>query len=232
MRHNELRVGRFTSSEIYRLCGTDKVRATYIRKKQLERRLQKSLDTGAYSKAMAWGKFMEIVLFDYLEIDYEMKSKETFAHYRHGDIWSGSVDLVIPKVKIGEIKSFQYENFAEYTDCLMLQDIECLKTNFPKEYWQLVSNAIIHRVNRAEAISFMPYESQIPAIQELAFNYDGDDFEDYKYIAYAKPEDLPSLKDGGYYSNITTFEFEVPKADKIFLTKQVQDAGVKLLSAA
>ena len=225
---NKNRVGRFTSSEIYKLLGTPKGRTTYIESKIHERRIGKSIGKAVYKKEMAWGKFMEIVVFDLLGLKYRITSKETTLHPKLGDIWSGSVDLLAPREKIGEIKAYQYDKHCRYADCLRKKDVKLLKKLFPQEYWQLVSNSIIHRVKVAEAIAYMPYESEIPEIKKMVDQYEGEDLFDYKWILDADDEDLPSLPDKGYYDNVTTFEFVVPVEDIILLTEAVIKAGEEL----
>jgi len=238
MIHNENRIGHFTSSNIWKLLTLAKDGVSfgapalgYIEEKRMERRLGKSIEKGATSRDMSWGQFMEIVVFELLDLSYDLTSKATDLHPKYGDIWAGSKDLIVPGVKIADIKAFQYKKFCLYADCLMQKDINLFRTTFPEEYWQLVSNACINKVRRAEAILFMPYESQLPEIQKLAHLYDGEGWQYYKFIADADPKDLPSLKDNGYYSNITSFEFEVPADDVVLLTKKVIEAG-KLLTAA
>ncbi len=228
MRLNANRIGRFTSSQIYRLMGTDAVKKTYIREILSERRIGKSIDSGATTRPMSWGKFMEIVLFQLLDDDYRMDSKETQLHPKYPDIWAGSRDLHVPRVKVGEIKSYQYKKFSPFVDCIMQKDLKLFKSLFPQEYWQIVSNCIISKVRVGEIIAYMPYESEIPEIQKMANDYDGDGWEQYKWIVDAKLEDLTSLPDDGYYSNVTTFTFDIPADDIIQLTKAVIASGKEL----
>ena len=55
----ELRVGKFTSSQIYKIMGSPKVEATYRRSKEIEQRLGRSTEMKTYSKSMAWGELVE-----------------------------------------------------------------------------------------------------------------------------------------------------------------------------
>lgn len=192
---------------------------------------------GAYSQPMAWGNFMELVIFNLLGIEYKIASKQTFLHPVHGEFWSGSADLIVPNIKIGEIKCYQKKKFAQYTDALIkevsheftLSDkIESIKKDFPEEYWQLVSNAVIQQVPNAEAITYMPFESEMIGIKELANDFAGDDAWKYRFITEKPLEQLPVLKDGGYYNNINKFEFEVPKEDIEHLTNQMILASKEL----
>lgn len=221
---NKERVGAFTSSEIYKLLGTPKPRATYIEEKKIERRLGRSLNVEAYSRPMAWGHFMELVVFNkFLGMEYEHLAQETKAHDSI-KFWAGSTDYLVEGEKISDLKSYQPKKFCQYTDVILSEDIQALKNNFKAEYWQLVSNAIINNVSRAEAISFMPYESEIEELRKLAVDYDPEDGSDvwkYRFIAEAPLIELPYLPDGGYYKNFNRFEFEVPQEDKEILINAV-----------
>jgi len=131
---------------------------TYIQEKQIELRMKTCLDGGGYTQALAWGNFMELVIYNILGMDYQIASKDTVLHPKYGKFWSGSVDLFTsdPKTKeklsVAEIKCYQKKNFALYSDCLLKKDIALFRDEFPKEYWQIVSNAIIHDVDIGEAI--------------------------------------------------------------------------------
>ena len=109
-------------------------------------------------------------------------------------------------------------------------NIELLKNDFPKEYWQIVSNCCIDDVEIGEAITYMPYVSEYEEIRDMAENYDGADAWKYKFIRDLPVEDLPFLPDGGYYKNINKFAFIVPKEDKDHLEERIKQAEEKLKS--
>ena len=137
----------------------------YIEEKQIEKRMQSCIDAnGAYSQAMAWGNFMEMMVFNKIGLEYEILSKETFLHPIHGKFWSGSADLRVKGKKIAEIKCYQKKKFAQYTDLITkpitndftLNDkLTLFKEKYSQEYWQIVSNACIHEVTVGEAITYM-----------------------------------------------------------------------------
>ena len=121
--NNSLRAGKFTSSNVYKLIKQTKgefqaTGLTYIEEKSIERKMQSCLDGDAHSQSMAWGNFMEMVVYSILGVEYQISSKETSLHPIYGDFWSGSKDLftVNPKTKkiesIAEIKCYQKKNFA------------------------------------------------------------------------------------------------------------------------
>src|SRR5699024_3866824 len=93
------------------------------------------------------------------DLGYHLKSQGTVLHpdKKFSDYWGGSCDfeyLQGGKITfISELKSYQKKKFAQYTDCLLQKDTEHFKKNFPDEYWQIVSNCIIHNVDFGEAIS-------------------------------------------------------------------------------
>lgn len=233
--NNEYRRGRFTSSMVFNLIkggrGKNDVFSApglnYIQEKNIERRMGTCLDGGAHTQALAWGNFMELTLYSILGTQYQISSKDTKLHPKYPKIWAGSTDVYTedPRTKkmlsIGEIKCYQRKNFALYTDCILKKDTELLKEEFPKEYWQIVSNAIINEVEIGEAITYMPYASEAEVIKQMAEDYEGEDFWKYKFIRDLPIEDLPFLPDGGYYKNINKFAFIIPQEDIEFLTSRI-----------
>ena len=251
---NKERIGRFTSSNIYKLIpygsvpmtkdeliehkklfpksrkknkdgGFSEKGLTYIREKKLERRMGATLDTNAYSQSAAWGIACETVIFSHLGLDYKMQSQDTFLHTNEklSKYWSGSVDLTVPNEKVAEIKCYQRKNFGFYADCLMQKDVDLLRKDFPKEYWQIVSNAIIHNVDVGEAILFMPFESEMDDLRGMI-----EETWQTRFIFEKENWELPCLPDDGYYNNIYIFTFEIPKQDKEFLTQRIKEAIVEL----
>ncbi len=235
---NKNRIAHFTSSNIYKLMtkgkglnGFGAPAISYIEEVNIEKKLNRSIDTDSYSRDMAWGLFLEKRVFDLVEYGYELQSAVTAEHPTI-KYWSGSPDLFMPEKKIGDIKCYQPKNFAKYAEALLRCDTEYLKENFAKEYWQLVSNAVIFQVPVAEAIVYMPYESELGIIGEMAANYDdkgkGDQWK-YRFIAESEKSALAYLPDNGpFFKNLHRFEFEVPKQDKDLLTGQVELAGSML----
>lgn len=235
--NNKKRQAHFTSSMAYKLIKLDKngnfqkPGLTYIEEKQIEKRMQSCLDGGVHTQALAWGNFMELVVYSILGSQYKISSKETKLHPKHGKFWSGSKDVFTVAAKtrqtlsIGEVKCFQKKMFAQYTDCLLKKDVEILKEDFPKEYWQIVSNVCIEGVDIGEAITYMPYVSEAEVIKEMATDYDGADYWRYKFIWERDVEDLPFLPDNGYYKNVNKFAFVVPDEDKALLESRILQAA-------
>ena len=235
--NNPQRRGRFTSSQIYKLIpegnyqGFQKPAINYIDEKIIERRMGRTLDTGGYSQSAAWGLFMEQVLFQRLPVDYEISSNETKVHPEHKLIWAGSTDLKIKDLLIADQKSYQPKKFAQYTDCILKEDLKLFKESFPQEYWQLVSNAAIEQVDHAQAISFMPYAKDMDEIRKIAADYEGSDMWKYRFI-YEKPnEELAVLPNDGYYKDFNEFTFKVPEEDTELLEIRIIEAGFILETA-
>lgn len=230
MVENKERIAHLTSSKIFKLIKVDakgnfqKPGETYIQEKRMEKRMNRCLDVEKYAKQMAWGHFMELFVHkNHLDIYYEKTATETD---RHPTIkgWSGSKDFIVVRKKISELKAYEPKKFGAYTDALLTKDISIIRENFPEEYWQLVSNAMINNVPNAEAITFMPYKSELDEVRKMAENYDDYDQWKYRFIWESEDKALPYLPDGGYYKNLNKFEFEVPKEDKELLTERVNQA--------
>jgi len=231
---NQNRIGNFTSSEIWRLMKSDRSGTklgapalSYIEEKKIERKLGRSLSLDAYSRPMAWGTFLERRVFEMLGLGYQMTSDETTQHPTI-EGWSGSTDLLADN-KIGEVKCYQLKKFAKYQEVLKLESIEILKTEFPEEYWQMVSNAVINEVPNAEAILYCPYSWEMTDIRAMAAEYEEVDAWKYRFIFESADHELAVLPDDCEYDNITTFEFEVPKEDRDFCEERVK-MGLELLT--
>lgn len=239
MIENKLRIGNFTSSNIFKLCASLKdgtpstAYYTYIKKKMFERKLKRSSEMGAYSQSMAWGKFLEKRVNDNLDMSYRMMHKTTSQHPKY-DYWTGSVDFLVPGKKVAELKCFEPDNFASYVSALLTGDLEYIKAEHPKEYWQMVSNACIHKVPKMEAIVYMPYESEMEEIRLLADDPDylndiGMMPWEVRFITEKLNSHLAVLPNDSDFKNLNIFEFDVPVDDMVFLTKRVISAGKLLI---
>jgi len=239
MIENKERIGNFTSSNIYKLCASLKsgessaAYYTYIKEKMFERKMNRSLEMGAYGQSMAWGKFLEKRVNDSLPFGYQMLHKTTKLHPKFNYV-SGSVDFLVPGVKIAELKCFEPKNFASYVSVLLTGDTELIKKEHPKEYWQMLNNSQIHKTPKMEAIVYMPYESEMDEIRELAENPEylsdiGMMPWEVRFIAEKPISHLAVLPNDSAFKNLNIFEFDVPVDDVIFLNKRIIDAGKLLL---
>lgn len=227
---SNVRIGNFSSSNAYRLCASLKSGEpseaffTYVKEKMFERKLGRSLEMGAHSNSMTWGRFLEKRVFDNLPTTYQMVHKETFVHSEHLFL-VGTPDFIVKDIKDVELKCFEPKNFASYVSCLLTEDLDLIKKEHPKEYWQIVQNSLILDYPKGEAIVYMPYESEMNEIKELAqdFSY----YEDLglmdwqlRFIIEKANSDLAVLPDNSKFKNLNIFEFEVPKEDKEFLLQR------------
>lgn len=233
---NIARIGNFTSSNTHKLMTLAKngkdfgsPALTYIKEKNYERKLKRSLELEKDSRATLWGKLLELYVQEMLPLEYEPCGHESILHPKIA-YWAGSPDNKNSVHRIvGDIKAYEPKGFCEYVDALS-GGIGVFKKECPKEYYQLVSNACILGYENIEAIAFMPYESEILAIREFAANYDGDDQYKYRFIAEAPLQELPYLPDGGYYKNLNQFRFQVPAEDKAALQANIIKAGSLLIA--
>ncbi len=241
--NNGKRMAHFTSSKASKLLKTGKgmygfgaPAITYIEEKKIEKRIGSCLDVGAYSQSIAWGSIMEIILFEaHLGFEYKHACKDTFLHPdpEIGKYWSGSTDFIVARTMISEAKCYERKKFAQYTDCLLKGDLQAFRKDFAEEYWQIISNCIIHQVDIGEAITYMPYKSELEKIRELIEDtniLERNDLDPWKFrFITEKPiNDLHWIADDGYYKNVNKFTFEVPEHDKNLLTERMEKANLLL----
>lgn len=232
---NIIRVGRFTSSDMHKLMTRNKSGngfgapgLTYIKEKNWERKMGRSLSVQKHSNATKWGHFLERRVHNLLGLSYESVGDISIKHPTI-EYWAGSPDNKnMTESVVGDTKCYEPKAFAEYVDNLTLAyslgSVDLIRNEHPKEYWQLISNAIILGVENIEAIVYMPYESELEEIREMVLNYDGADQYKYRFIAEAPKSELAYLPDGGQYKNLNVFRFKAPIEDMNSLTESVNMA--------
>lgn len=228
---NTLRVGNFTSSEIVALTKDTKAFNTYVLETNMERRLGRPLTDEVKARPLTWGKLLEPFGFSKKGFEYTLCSQDTICHPSI-DYWTGSPDGLSPDSVIDIKCPMTLKSFCQLVQPLYdgktgeeaINDIRKLHKDGEKYYWQLVSNTVLTGSLFAELVVYMPYESELPEIKSLA---EGNP--DYYWIWAAMDDELPFLKDGGYYSNINTIRFLVPEKDKNFLKERVLKAGELLI---
>lgn len=230
-----MRGGNFTSSEIFALMSNDKTgkglgapAKTYIEEKNMERRLQRFLDSETGARPVTWGNLCEKrVLYELLGTEYQPLSTETMMHPQIG-YWCGSPDgLKYDEGKtVIDVKSpFSLKSFCQLADCHTIEEVRAEHKDGDKYFWQLVSNAILTDSRYAELIIYCPYRSELKDIRELTTMIDGEDQNKYAWINWSQDSELPYLNDGGYYKNIHVIRWEVSDNDKQLLTGRVLQAG-------
>lgn len=238
------RIGRFTSSNIWKLTTSDKSgknfgapALTYIKEKSAERYLGRSVDLGKDSQATVWGKVAEHFcnLF-HLDLSYQLISNQTVVHPKYS-FWSGSPDAKKLDT-VGEIKCFEPKKYFLLSMALMKLNeneisLEDFKNEFSDIFWQVISNSILLNTKYAEIIAFMPSEEQLLEIRKSieetkVLETLGIDPWKARYIYEEPISHLPYVKNEKY-PTFVSHKFEPSIEDKLFLTKRVLDAN-KLLN--
>jgi hypothetical protein len=234
---NKNRIGNFTSSEIVALMSNGREKGslgapakTYIKEKNRERRLGRSISPETDARPTSWGKHLERRAFDILGLDYSLTSDKTFAHptvecwvgspdgFHHRNGQFGVIDFKAP---------FTLKSFCQLVDSFNEGGIDALRAEHKdgeKYYFQIVSNACITGAKWGELIVYMPYESELDTIRQAS---EGNP--DLYWLWSAPNEKLPYLVDGGYYKNINVLQFDIPASDKLALHERVVQAKSQLI---
>lgn len=234
---NVERIGNFTSSKIVKLTTNGKKEGelsspakTYIEEKNMEREFGLSLGTETNARPLSWGKLIEKRAFDLTGMEYVMCSNQTLIHPTI-DFWSGSPDALKGSDTVCDFKApVTRKSFHQLVKGGTIEYAREHHDDGDTYYWQLVSNSILTDSKYGELIVYMPYKSELADIREMSANYDGDQNK-VAWIGFAGDEDLPYLKDGGKFKNLNVIRFEIPQADKDFLTERVKQAGKLLIDA-
>lgn len=243
MNNKPNRVARFTSSKVSLLMVDGKGKygfgagaITYINQKAIELDLGRGISLPVNKWEMSWGKLWEVWVHWQLGSEYDLIIDKTTINPKL-EFHSGSEDFKV-KVEggcIAELKCYQLENFYKFTRCLQKQNIELLKTEFPSEFWQIISNSLIHNTKYGEAIAFMPTEENLIEMRRLVEETDyiekhiKDDAFKYRFIVDRPLWDLPFIPSHSDFPSMTKFRFEVSLKDKMDLYKKLLDAN-KLLN--
>lgn len=238
------RIGRFTSSQIWKLTTQNAKKdnfgapaLTYIGEKKAERSLGRSIDLGKGNQSTVWGNVMEYYCDKYhLDLSYFFQSKETNVHPKF-KFWSGSPDFVTNH-STGDIKSFEPKRFYELTMWLIklndgLVTLDEFKKDEKEVYWQVVSNCILLGKSKGEIISYTPSEKQLYEIRSEIEETNileklGIEPWQGRYIVEKPIYELPYIPEGIEFPNFVKFEFEIPKEDIEFLTHCVTSAELLL----
>ena len=227
--NTQKRLGRFTSSEIYNLTKKDRTgkkfgqaALTYIEEKNFERKLGRRLSEQVSARPLEWGKLVEQRAFEVLGLEYQLVSDTTIEHPLYPEFWSGSPDGVKNGVVMDIKCPSTLKSFCQFYDVEDKINLIDNHKSGEQYYWQLVSNAILTDVNKAELIIYCPYKSELDIIRGLA----QENF--IKWVEYATDEQLPYLLDNGFYNHLKVITLDIPNEDKEYLTECVIEAS-KLL---
>lgn len=231
------RVGKFTSSQIYKLTlegrtkGTSGEKAlTYIAEKRYEKRIGRSLDLEKAGRPALWGHYNESRVHSMLGTSYQLIEDRTIQHPAI-DFFCGTPDCLNERENVvGDIKCYEPRKFCQYVDALTRAkesgDMAELKKDFAQEFWQLIANSILLNTKHIEAIVYIPYFSELQAIRESVDDLDSeDDKRKYGFIKHSHYNELPYIADGCYYKNLNIFRFVASEDDKDFLIGKIVEAG-------
>jgi hypothetical protein len=224
-----MRTGTFSSSNIWKLMTKGKSAGSfgapalkYIKQVNLEQKLGRPLTCERDARPTSWGEFCEGRVFNLLDLSYRNVTDTRFFHPSI-KAWSGKPDVLRAEI-VGDIKSpFNLEVFCDKIAALEA-GIEVYREEFPEDYYQHISNAILlnangFKVTHFEAIIYVPYLSEIEEIRQHSDSW----------MKFADDDELPWVPDGGYYKNLNTYCFEIPQDDKIALHNRVIEAGKMLV---
>jgi hypothetical protein len=227
-----MRAGTFSSSSAWKLMTKGKAAGSfgapalkYIKQVNLEMKLGRALMCERDSRPTDWGDFCQHRVFNLLDLSYRNIDG---VRYFHPDVkcWSGMPDTLRAE-SVGDIKSpYNLEVFCDKIEALEA-GIEVYKAEFPEDYYQHISNAILLNANgikvtHFEAIIYAPYRYEIDEIRKESEH-------EYQWIKFANDDELPWIPDGGQYKNLNIYRFEVPISDKIALHERVVEAGKQLI---
>ncbi len=143
-----MRTANFSSSQIYKLMASGKAKGsigapfyTYVKEKIYEKRLGRPIQKEQGGKAPSWGTFVESRVFELLPLDYTYQSEKRYTHPELA--WSGAPDMLTTD-KVVDIKCpYSILEYCKKADIMILSDVEALKSEYPENYYQLVSNSIL-----------------------------------------------------------------------------------------
>lgn len=215
---------------------------SYIEEKFREYKLNRSINTDVNTRPIVWGKVLEMYVFKHkLGLEYtEMNER---GRLFHADIenWCGVPDSMKNKTVVTDTKCpSSMVNFCNLVDD-MAAGLEQFKKNQKEYYYQLVSNAILTGVKKAELIVYVPYEKDLLSLFNYVDNLDNNalkplklverniEFIFYELLNFQDGENyapnIPYLPEGSKYKDLNKFEFDIPEADIKFLTQRVKKAS-------
>lgn len=250
-----IRVGNFTSSNIYKLMtvsksGTDfgVPAITYIHEKNLERKLGISLATEINAKELSWGNLNEDRAFNLMGIDYTLSSTMTDTHPTI-PFWRGSKDGT-KEVANRAVIDFKCP-FTRKSFCGLVMPLYCGLTGM--EAMKAIRNGFKHEVEGKEPEKYPPHPDGDKYYWQLVSNailnncnhaeliiympYQSElleigeaakEIEACKWMMYA-PGEVPFIPDNGYFKNLNVISFEIPQEDKDLLTATILKAGKMLI---
>jgi hypothetical protein len=157
---DEIRVGKFTGSEIHKLITPPKDKAKQLSETALDYIQDKVAEvlTGqskpqAYAYSMMWGKDKEDEAREMFisKTGFDVERVGFFCYTDHA---GGSPDGLVNEDAIMEIKC-PYDS-SKMIDYLMLNDVYDLKGNFKDYYWQMQANMLFTGRSKGHFVAYDP----------------------------------------------------------------------------
>lgn len=226
------RHGTVSSSSIWKLMtkgkgvGMGAPGKKYIRQVKHEINLGRPINKESSARSTSWGKFAELYVFgEKLNSDYVLVSKKRLFHKEIPE-WSGATDLLKDSVTADVKCPYSLEVFCDKLEAL--QDIKVYKEEYPEDYWQHLSNAILLEQNgievtHFEAIIFCPFQSELNKMREATSVIEDPTIQkQMRWLEFTDDEEIPYLVDGGKYLDINIIKHKIPEEDKWLLTDTVR----------
>lgn len=212
---------------------------TYIKQCNQERKLGRSLDTDSNARPLMWGKVGEIVVFSLLPMSYKHGFDLTVTHSEI-DYWLGTPDTEKEDACCDIKCPYSLTSFMDFFEPYKEEDkiiyeggtIEAIRKvhiDGEKYYWQIVSNAILTNKKFGELIIYCPTKSELLLFKEVVNRWVGD-ANDVSFIHFLPEEKLPHIPEESKVKSLNIIRFEIPQADKDFLTDRVLAAGKLLIN--
>jgi len=149
-----------------------------------------------------------------------------YYHEIYKDYWNGMPDLLTDE-EVGDIKSpWTLKSFCSVVKSMehfnLTGDIEPFKKNHPSWYWQLVSNGILCKRDKALLVVYAPYLEDLEDIRKLASDRVGEGNNRFAFINWAEDSELPYLIKGNKYKDVNMMSFDIPQEDIDILTQRVE----------
>jgi hypothetical protein len=180
----EAKLGKFSASDIVRLCGARGLGATglsYIQEKGSE------IITGIghdeiYSKEIEWGEQYEPIAAEYYEAVHDFKFEMLEDGFKNYSKYSGcSPDRLIPEIKKGvEIKCpYTIKNHYKYLLIKDQAELKSMKTGSfnGQYYWQCVMGMLCYDYQSWDFVSFHPLFTGINRMKILTIQRDEKDID-------------------------------------------------------
>lgn len=210
-----------TSSQVYRLMGTRASYTTYVNEIAAQVICDSPKVRTGSGRAGSWGTMCE----KYAYLTHANQDRWRFqsdlfiinpAIPHHG----GTPDMVADDA-VADIKCFWQDKVTRLRLVMHQGGPHALREEFPDVYWQLLSNAMILRVNKAVLFSFIPSIIELDNIRDFAADLTGNE---HKWVVYASDEELPHIGTDAIIDPVEEMEWVVDSGDLDALKENISAA--------